>query len=135
MKRAGILSLAIVLTLGLAVTASQAAKAKKVDSEVEVDGWKFPPPNFDFTLVGDVYSKKNKCEKGRAITVYAYDQPTDEPVEVGTATTDRTGDWELEPIDPGANNYHSASVARKKIGHGDKKLICKADESPLLLTD
>jgi hypothetical protein len=134
MKRAGTLSLAIVLTLGLAVTASHAAKAKRVASEVEVSGWHFLAG--DATFVGDVHSKKSKCEKGRAITVYAYDDPTDDPTEVGTTATDGTGDWELDPPDMGVpNNYHSASVDRKKVRRGDKKLICKADESPLLLTD
>jgi hypothetical protein len=133
MKRVGTLGLAIVLTLGLAVTASHAAKAKKVASEVEASGWNFA--SGEFTLIGDVHSKKSKCEKGRAVTVYAYNQPTDDPTEVGTTTTDGTGGWELHPPDMAPNNYHSASVDRKKIGRGDKKLVCKADESPLLLTD
>jgi hypothetical protein len=134
MKRAGTLGLAIVLTLGLAVTASHAAKAKKVASEVEVSGWHFEGGSGP-TFVGDVHSKKSKCERARAVTVYGYDDPTDDPTEVGTTTTDGTGDWEFNPPDIAPNNYHSASVDRKKLGRGDKKLICKADESPLLLTD
>jgi hypothetical protein len=136
MKRAGILGLAIALTLGLAVPASQAAKAKKVDSEVEVEGWYYPPPEYHWTLVGDVHAKTNKCEKGREVTILGLDSATDDGVVQGTVTTDGTGDWEFDIQDLDFKPYHAAEVERKKIIKANgKKIVCKADRSPALYND
>jgi hypothetical protein len=125
MKRAVILGLAIALSLGLAVGASQAAKPKKVKTQAEIEGFRvFPGPRGE--LFGDVHSKKSKCEKGRRVTLRA-------PIESfgGTVTTDATGDWVYDtgPSAPPAGNYF-IEVARKRVGSGDKKLICKAAMSP-----
>jgi hypothetical protein len=46
----------------LAVSASHAAKAKKVDSLVEIDAWYYPPPDEDWTLFGDVHARKSKSQ-------------------------------------------------------------------------
>jgi hypothetical protein len=127
MKRAGVLGLAIVLTLGLAVSGSQAAKPKKVKTQAEIEGLRFFPGG-GLEFFGDVHSKKSKCEKGRRVTLYA--PPPNSPV-VGTDTTDATGDWVYDPgpaaIDSG--NY-VLEVARKRVGRGEKQLICKAATSP-----
>jgi hypothetical protein len=127
MKRAGILGLAIVLTLGLAVSASQAAKAKKVASEVEVDGY-YPPPDYEFAFVGDVFARQNKCERNRTVTLY-YDE-SGKAENVGVDVTDRTGDWTIAPNLIGSDDPFYAVVDRKVVRKGDKKIVCKADTSP-----
>jgi hypothetical protein len=126
MKRAGILGLAIVLVLGITVGASH-AKLKRVASEVDIDGYDVQPPDFEFTLVGNVYSKKPKCVRNRVVTVFDTDGGQAEPV--GTTTTDRTGDWRLVP-DPLTPGNYEAQVARKRVGKPGKKLVCNGDLSP-----
>jgi hypothetical protein len=117
----------IALVAVLAAAGIADAKAKKVVSEVEIDAFSVQPPDFDFFFVGDVHSNKPKCEKSRTVTVsYVGPNPG---FEVGTTTTDKTGDWALHPelTDQG---YYAAAVERKKIKKGDKKLVCKTDVSP-----
>jgi hypothetical protein len=142
-KRAGVIGLAIVLSLGLAVSAGYGAKGKKIASEVEVDGWYYDSDGA-FIAAGDVHSRKPKCEKGRRVTVFRSDAPFDEPpaegegVEVGEVTTDKTGDWEfnVEPKGGITPNWLTASVARKKVTTGSgKKLTCKADKAPVRSSD
>jgi hypothetical protein len=135
--------LAIVLALGLVVTASYAAKSKKVASEVEVDAW-YWNDDEDMVTAGDVHSKKPKCEKGREVTVIRNDGPF-EPVPdegdgdpVGTVKTDRTGDWEFVIQTNGGDtpNFVTATVARKSVTtKSGKKLTCKADKAPPLVSD
>jgi hypothetical protein len=143
-KSVAMLALAIVLSLGLAVSAGYGAKVKRVASEVEVDGWRYDSDDFDFVAVGDVHSNKSKCEKGRTVTVIRNDGPFDElPPEgegdaVGEVKTDATGDWEFTIETNGGDtpNFMTATVARKKVTtRGGKKLICKADKAPPLLSD
>jgi hypothetical protein len=131
-RRAAITSLAIVLTLGLAVGASQAAKAKKVKSEVEIAGHNFGnEPPFPYTFVGDVHSAKSKCERSRTVHLF---ETTDGGHELlGTLTTDRTGDWELIlGSDPAGGDSFQADEDRKKLERNGRKLVCKADVSPTL---
>jgi hypothetical protein len=125
MKRAGVLGAAIVLTLGLAVPASQAAKAKKIASEVEISGLSIPGSTV--LMVGDVHSRKPKCERKRDVTVFFDDGSGRETL--ASTTTDRTGDWEIVP-GPFADGDYVAEVDSKKITKGDKKIVCKADASP-----
>jgi hypothetical protein len=130
MKRAGILGLAIVLTLGLAVSASQAAKPKKIKTEAEVEGIRNVDVGGMITFFGDVHSLRSKCEKRRDVTV-VYNGPEPDPHFVGTATTDETGDWELtRDISGLSEGNYAVEVARKKFKKGDKKLVCKATTSP-----
>lgn len=124
MKRAGILVLALVLVLGLTVGASHAAKPKKVASEVDIDGRDNQPPTFDAELVGNVYSKQPKCVRNREVTVFR--EGDSEPI--GTATTDRTGDWRVTP-DPDFGTFE-ARVAKKQVRKRGKKIVCKKDTSP-----
>jgi hypothetical protein len=129
MRRAPTLGLAIVLTLGLAVSASQAAKPKKVATEAEIEFVDAEPSGTTFK--GDISSRKPKCEKGRDVTViYTGSFPgVDDPV--GTATTDRTGDWILSRPNTGlAVGTYVIDVDRRKIKMGDKQIICKATTSP-----
>jgi hypothetical protein len=130
MKRAGTLGLALVLTLGVGVSASHAAKAKKVKTEAEIEEIRFVSGALEF--FGDVHSKKPKCEKGRDVTlVHLGPPPAPEPV-LGTDTTDATGDWEIPPSTVYGGNY-VVEVERKRIGKGDRKLICKPATSPEFL--
>jgi len=130
MKQAGVLGLAIVLALGVAAGVSQAAKAKKAKTEIEIEEIRFVSGAYEF--FGDVHSKKPKCEKGRDVTlVHLGPPPAPEPV-LGTDTTDATGDWEIPPSTVHAGKY-VVEVARKRTGKGDKKLICKPATSPEFL--
>jgi hypothetical protein len=119
-KRTALLGLAVALAFGIDV-APAAAKAKKVESVVEIDGW--GPPNTYDGFVGDVHSRKPKCERNRLVTLYY------EGTEAGTDTTDETGDWEIEVVFIGDDPYF-VTVDRKVIKKGGKKLVCKADTSP-----
>jgi hypothetical protein len=124
MRRAGILGVAIVLVLGLAVGSSQAAKAKKVASSVDIDGFANEP---EFSFVGNVYAKKAKCVRNREVTVFFTDEGAHDPV--GTTTTDQTGDW-VFPAETLEIGDYEAEVAKKRVGKGEKKLVCKAGVSP-----
>lgn len=127
MKRLGVLCLAVVLSLGLAAGTAHAAKAKKVVSEVDIDGWHQAPPEFLVTFVGNVYAKKAKCVRNRQVSIYYTEGGVHE--FVGTTTTDRTGDWRLTPDSTPSGDYE-AEVARKKVKKGGKKLVCKSAVSP-----
>jgi hypothetical protein len=127
LKRAGVLVVALVLSLGLAAGTTHAAKAKKVASEVDIDGINQQPPGFEVTFVGNVYAKKVKCVRNRTVTIYYTEGGVHELV--GTATTDATGDWQLDPDSSPSGNYE-AEVARKKLKKRGKKLVCKPDVSP-----
>jgi len=125
MKRAGILGLTIALIAGLAIAGPAMGKAKKIESEVEIDGWG-PPTTYD-KFVGDVHSRKPKCERNRTVTLY-YEEPGFTK-NVGSDVTDETGDWSIEPLVFGDDPYY-VTVDRKKVGKGKKKLVCKEDTSP-----
>jgi hypothetical protein len=114
---------AIALVLGIALGTAHAAKPKKVKSQVEIEWYE---GSLDF--FGDVHSKKNKCEKNR--TVILYYQVGGEFENVGTDTTDHTGDWSISPNLIGDGDPFYASVEKMKRGKGDKKIVCKADDSP-----
>jgi hypothetical protein len=129
MRRAVVLGLAIVLTLGLAVSASQAAKAKRFATEAEIEFIDAEPSGTTFK--GDISSRKPKCEQGRDVTVtYTGSFPgVDDPV--GKATTDHTGDWILTRSNSGlAVGTYVIEVKRRKIRKGDRKIVCKAATSP-----
>jgi hypothetical protein len=126
MKRAGILGLAIVLTLGLTAGTTHAAKAKRVATEVDIDGFRFTP----FTFFGNAYSKKPKCVRDRSVTVFRTEGGAHDLA--GTATTDETGDWQLSPDVVGSGDYE-VEVAKKKIKKHGKRLVCKADVSTYVL--
>jgi hypothetical protein len=123
-QRKSVMALVMALTLGLAVGTSQAAKTKKLVSNIEIEGL---APNTAFTFIGDVHSRKNKCERNRTVTLYY--NVGGEFEDVGTTTTDRTGDWEISPNLVGDTAFYAA-VEKRKIGAGDRKLVCKAADSP-----
>jgi hypothetical protein len=127
MKRLGILCLAVALSVGLAAGTAHAAKAKKVVSEVDIDGIDQPPPEFLVTFVGNVYAKKAKCVRNRTVTVYYTEAGVHELL--GTATTDATGDWQFEPDTSPVGTYE-AEVSRKKVKKRGKKIVCKPAASP-----
>jgi hypothetical protein len=127
MRCLGVWGLAVVLTLGLAVSASQASKAKRVKTKAEIEETRFVSGALEF--FGDVHSRKPRCEKERDVTlIHRGPPPAAEPV-VGIDTTDATGDWEITPSTVFAGAY-VIEVNRKRVGRGDKKLVCKAATSP-----
>jgi hypothetical protein len=128
-RRLYTLGIGLVLAVAAAAPAT-AAKSVRVASEVEVAGAHYghqePFSNF---IAGDVHSKKPKCERNREVSVFFTDGGNRELVD--TASTDRTGDWEVETDDafnPGLE--WDAVVARKKISRPGKDIICKGDQSP-----
>jgi hypothetical protein len=129
MKRAGILGLAVALMLGMAITASHAANTKKIATEAEVEGIRFPT-DTEIEFFGDVHSLKSKCEKGRDVTL-VYNGPNKADHFVGTDTTDETGDWEVRHGESGlaAGNY-AVEVAKKTFKKHGRKFVCKATTSP-----
>jgi hypothetical protein len=135
MRRAGAVGLTIMLTVGLAVGATHAAKPKKVKTEAEVEGVRFFPGGLS-EFFGDVHSKKNRCEKGREVRlVFVGPKPIGDPL-IGTAKTDGTGDWVVDTsgfaIQQGP---YVAEVERKRVGSGQKKLTCKGTTSPEKMID
>jgi hypothetical protein len=120
MRSATLILLATTLVLVLAIGSAQADKAEKVKSQVEIEWYGFDGGYF---LFGDVHSKKNKCERNREVTVKVAGQSS------ASGTTDRTGDWSV-PIDLDFNEPFVASVEKRAVGKGGKKLVCKAADSP-----
>jgi hypothetical protein len=126
MKAAGLIVSMAVLVAGLAIASPALGKAKKVESVVEIDGWG-PPTTYD-AFVGDVHSRKPKCERNRTITMY-YEEPGEDEI-VGAGVTDETGDWTIQPEFAGLDDPYYVVVDRSKVGKGKKKLVCKEDTSP-----
>jgi hypothetical protein len=132
-RAAAILGLAVVLSLGLAAGA-QAAKAKRVGTEIEIEGTRYTPSTNTLTFVGDVSSPKTKCEKRREVTIH-YNGPAP-PDDVAEGLTDHTGDFELGVSNSGLpGGEFVAEVARRKIKKGDTKLVCKAATSSTFILD
>jgi hypothetical protein len=127
MKRAGILGVVMVLALGLAAGTTHAAKAKKVASEVDFYGVDMPP-GHQVQFVGNVYAKKPKCVRNRSVTIFFTAKAETIRKSIGTVTTDKTGDWRIEPETSPVGTYE-AEVAKKKVKKHGKKLVCKPDIS------
>jgi hypothetical protein len=119
--RLGFCILVSALALALVAGPVHADKGKKVRSQIEIEWFDGGGPQV--VMFGDVHSKKNKCERNREVTL------TVGGAFIGTDTTDRTGDWEI-PADLEFNDPFIASVEKRTVGRGDKKLVCKAAESP-----
>jgi hypothetical protein len=121
LTRLGFCLVASALALALGAGPVYAGKAKKVRTEVEIE-W-FDGAGAQVVMFGDVHSRKNKCERNREVTL------TVGEMFLGIDTTDRTGDWEI-PTDLEFNDAFIASVEKRTIGKGAKKLVCKGAESP-----
>jgi hypothetical protein len=123
MARPTLTVLATALVLALAAGTTQAAKAKKVETQVEIELARYTGNTALF--LGDVHSRKSKCERAREVTLVHGTAGA-----VATTRTDGTGDWELTPSSSEApEGFYTAEVARKKIKKGEKKIICKAATS------
>jgi hypothetical protein len=123
MRKATLILLATALVLGLAIGSAQAAK--KISTKVEVEWYDFDDGYFFF---GDVHSKKNKCERNRHVTLEVGGDT------LGTDKTDGTGDWVI-PADLDTNAPFVATVKKRAIGNGEKKVVCKAAESEPLVVE
>ena len=80
--------------------------------------------------MGNVYAKKPKCVRNREVTLFYTEGGVHQ--SVGATTTDNTGDWALRP-EPEELGAYRPEVAKKKVGKGDKKLVCKAAISATLV--
>jgi hypothetical protein len=126
-KRTAVICSALLATFGIAPV-GEAAKAKKVATEIEIEGVR---PNFSvntYTFVGDVHAAKTKCEKRRSVTLrYAGPDPA---FDVDEVKTDRTGDFEItaSTTELEGGDY-VAVVDRRKLKQGDRKLTCRAATS------
>jgi hypothetical protein len=114
------------LALGVASGTTQAAKTKKVASEVDIDG---VDQQGQVTFIGNVYAKKAKCVPNRTVTILFTEDGGTTPEPVGTVTSDATGDWRFVPDSSPPGDYQ-AEVAKKKFKKHGKKLVCKPDISP-----
>jgi hypothetical protein len=122
MRLAGILGLAILLTLGLAVSSSQAVKKTKVESTVTID-------SFDSgALLGQVTSQRPKCVRNRTVEIHRIDPG--EPTSFGTTKTQDDGSWSLtlDPLPPGEYQATVERNKRKKKTNGAlrKIIVCKS---------
>lgn len=96
-----------VLAFGAAALAGDSVKTKVKITE--------GGPNL---FAGTVSSKEPKCEKGREVTLHYGEGESTSPV--GTAKSDKEGNWELEGSFM-AGEYH-AEVSAKRAG----KVKCRA---------
>jgi hypothetical protein len=133
MKRAGILSLAIVLTLGLGVAATQAKPNKvKVDSAVVIEDFE-AETKPDVTFFGNVTAEKRKCVRNRKVKLR---QLTDD-LDAGSDKTNAAGDWAVTfngfQIPPGdfQATVTKRKIKKKKDGEVKKVFICKKAVSPV----
>jgi hypothetical protein len=132
MRITALTCLTAALALGLAVGGAHAAKAKKVQTKIEIEGSEFREPPPTQVYFGDVHAKKNKCERNRHVTVYydTEDGPGEDFQPIGEDDTDHTGDFEVGVGLIGDDAYY-ATVDKKRIGQGDKKVVCKGAQSAL----
>ena len=124
----GLALLAVLVASLMVATGSATAGggAPKIGSQVHMHGVG-PDPTYDH-WVGDVHSRKRKCERRRIVTVFYEETPS--PESVGSDTTDRQGHWQVPVAVLGKDDPYYAVVSRKVIGRGDNKVVCKADQSP-----
>ena len=115
-----------VLLAAVALAAPANAEVKQFASIVHMHGIG-PDPDYD-SWVGDVHSRKRKCERNRKVVVIYNESP--DPFIVGSDLTDRLGHWRVQQNLPGADDPYNAVVRRKVIGQGDERIVCGADRSP-----
>ena len=123
---AGTLAAVGAVVISAVLIAPVGAAAPKIASTVHMHGVG-PDPEYD-SWVGDVHSRKRKCERGRTVVVIYEESPT--PFEVGSDVTDRLGHWRVEYEFSGTDDPYYAVVRKKVIGTGDDRIVCKADRSP-----
>jgi hypothetical protein len=129
-RRAVLLGLAIVLTLGLvAVPANAKVKKVKVETEVFIDD--FEVGLSTVTFFGHLEARKAKCLKQRTVHL----ENVDLSIDVGSDKTDSDGDWEVtfDQTKSPPGNYQATAdkkkYKKKKNGEVVKKIICKAGVS------
>jgi hypothetical protein len=122
LKRAGIIAVALLAAYGLLAAAAH-PKAKRVTTEAELEGFRTTTPG-EYEFFGDVHSLKTKCERGRDVTLVFTGTPgVIDPV--GTDTTDRTGDWEIDAVAVVPSGPYLVEVERKRVRRAGKRLVCK----------
>jgi hypothetical protein len=135
-KRAGILGLAIVLSLGVVAAPAQ-AKVKKVKVATEVFIDDFEVGMTTVTFFGHLECRKAKCLKRRTVHL----ENVDEDIDVGSDKTDAAGNWEItfDQLTAPPGNFQATADKKKykKKRHGKvvKKIICKAGVSDVFLAE
>lgn len=126
MKRAGILGLAVVLTLGLVAGPAQAKKRVKVTTQISITDLQESPEGFVFS--GEVTAAKPRCERSRAVELLYVGGS--EPFSITRTSSEPGGHWEANAGNVIALGDYQATVDRKRIKKKRKILICRASVSP-----
>jgi hypothetical protein len=129
MKRAGALGAAILLTLGLALTAGADVKYKRIKTEVqfleiEVNG-------DETTFSGKLESRKHKCVKKRR---GLYVKEVGDVGVVGNDRTDRKGNWEFTRPTAGLDDAEYEATIRSLLVRkdGERRFKCKGGRGTLV---
>jgi hypothetical protein len=124
-KVGGIAAAALCFGAGL-LAGTAGAEVKQYPSTVHMHAIG-PDPDYDH-WVGDVHSRKAKCEPRRRVAVIYNETP--DPEVVGSDRTDRFGHWQVPINVLGVDDPYHAVVRRKVIDRGGDKIVCQADRSP-----
>jgi hypothetical protein len=89
-------------------------------------------------FTGRVTSPKKACVKGRKITLYVYIATSGRRnlagyggyEAVGKATTNASGNWEVEASEVFLEGDYRASVASKRVSSGGDTFLCMARWGP-----
>jgi hypothetical protein len=131
-RRAAIIGLASVLTMGVAAGATQAAKVKKVKVEtlVVIEGHGVNIVTGESIFHGHVSAERRKCVRQRTVRL-----ELDGGI-VASTTTELNGDWQISLDDAAGGDYRATAERRtyKRRRHGEvkRKIVCRAGISDVL---
>jgi hypothetical protein len=126
-------TLAILLTLGVAVSAQAKPRKVRVATDVAITGYHVDfGPELD-TFFGEISSRRLKCLRKRAVHL----EQTTLGLDVGTAASNGAGEWEVSfdefVVDPGAFVATVAKRKYRKRKHGEVRrvVVCQHGVSPV----
>jgi hypothetical protein len=128
--RIGAVAVAAAVATALLLLPATAGAAKKVPTTVKLTGadLDFVDDDAVWALAGKVKSPKAKCERGRKVKL-SHDGET-----VGKTTTSKTGAFLATfPISTEGSLDTKAKVAKKEVGKGKRKRVCKPDTATMHL--
>jgi hypothetical protein len=126
-------TLAILVMLGVAVSAQAKPKKVRVDTDVAIGGYDVDEGADLVTFFGEISSLRRKCLRRRTIHL----EQTTLGLDAGTATSNRKGEWEVAfdelAIRRGAFVATAAKRKYRKRRHGEVKrvVVCKRATSPV----
>ena len=120
MRRLAAGTIAIVAMAGIVFTAGATAHKVKYDTAVTI---KYDKPNKNDPYAkaafdGSLSSDKARCEKNREVTVLRR-EADGSTTPIGSATSDATGAWSIQPGSVTAGTYYAATA--KKVLRKNKK--------------